>query len=218
MAKTKMKLKDKIYNGIYEDIIKGEYSVDDIITEKELIEKYNVSKSPIREALIELCNDKVLRSIPRKGYHISRIMPKEIVDATEMREIIELKAFDYIKNNLNENIIKKLKEYNLETKRIVDQNDVLKHWHRNIGFHLLLCSFYNNDWMSETLESILNFFTRAAPQYYSKIWEENNEESNFNDNSHHLFIMNLEKRNFDECEEILKKDIELMKNNLFNGG
>src|SRR6056297_2096986 len=208
MANNIKKLKDKVYENVYSDIIRGKYSVEDIITEKELIKKHNVSKSPVREALIELCNDKVLKSIPRMGYQITRVMPKELRDALELREMIELKVFESIKNSLDQDMINKLKEYNAETQKIKSDHDVLIHWNRNIGFHLLLCSFYNNSWMYDTLKSILNFFTRSAPQYYAKIWDKDNEVKELYDNSHKLFIQNLEDENFNKCEEILKKDIE----------
>ena len=65
-----IKLKDQIYENILNEIIDGNYRQNDIITERELIEKYGVSKSPVREALVELCNEKILESRPRMGYQI----------------------------------------------------------------------------------------------------------------------------------------------------
>ena len=38
----------------------GEYRPNDILTENQMIEKFGVSKSPVREALVELCKDGVL--------------------------------------------------------------------------------------------------------------------------------------------------------------
>ena len=54
-----IKLKDQIYDKVLNEITEGYYQQNQIITERELIEKYGVSKSPVREALIELCNEKV---------------------------------------------------------------------------------------------------------------------------------------------------------------
>ncbi len=49
---NKENLKKKVYDHIMEAIIQGEYSPDDILSESMLTEKYNVSKSPVREALV----------------------------------------------------------------------------------------------------------------------------------------------------------------------
>lgn len=58
-----IKLKDKIYDKVLNEITEGYYQQNQIITERELIEKYGVSKSPVREALIELCNEKCWKAV-----------------------------------------------------------------------------------------------------------------------------------------------------------
>lgn len=44
-------LKERVYRGIYEAVTNGEYRPNDILTENQMIEKFGVSKSPVREAL-----------------------------------------------------------------------------------------------------------------------------------------------------------------------
>ncbi|MEA4912892.1 MAG: GntR family transcriptional regulator, partial [Oscillospiraceae bacterium] len=85
-------LKDMVYHKIIELIISGELRCDDIITENQMIERFSVSKSPVREALIQLCYEEVLRSIPRCGYQIVQITPKNIRDLVELRCILELSS------------------------------------------------------------------------------------------------------------------------------
>lgn len=87
-----LKLKDQVYEKILDEITEGKYQQNDIITERELIEKYGVSKSPVREALIELCKEDVLESRPRMGYQIRPISIKEISDIVELRIILETAA------------------------------------------------------------------------------------------------------------------------------
>ena len=72
MKKEKQSLKSIVYQETLDGIIRGEYKAGQIINEQELVQKFGYSKSPIREALIALCNDEILRSIPRYGYEIIR--------------------------------------------------------------------------------------------------------------------------------------------------
>ena len=67
---TAPNLKQTVYNAIMEDIFSCTYLPGDIINEKSLIEKYECSKSPVRDALQALCAEHVLRSIPRYGYEV----------------------------------------------------------------------------------------------------------------------------------------------------
>ena len=73
-------LKERVYRGIYEAVTNGEYRPNDILTENQMIEKFGVSKSPVREALVELCKDGVLINIPRMGYQVRAVTLKEIMN------------------------------------------------------------------------------------------------------------------------------------------
>ena len=53
-------LRNDINNCIYES---GQF-----VTEAEISQKFNVSKTPAREALNYLCQEGLLDKIPRKGY------------------------------------------------------------------------------------------------------------------------------------------------------
>ena len=82
-------IKSRIVEAVIQDIIDGRYSSNDIITEKELIERFNVSKSPVRDALIELCANEVLKNIPRYGYQIVHIGREKMHEMMEFRFILE---------------------------------------------------------------------------------------------------------------------------------
>lgn len=77
--KDERKFEGKSVSGIYDDVTNGIYK-NDILTESRLIEQYNVSKSPVREALIELCKDGILKNIPRMGYQVMPVTLKEVID------------------------------------------------------------------------------------------------------------------------------------------
>ena len=84
MALAKTTLKEQVYTNIMNDILEGYFPMDEFLTEKQLIERYEMSKAPIREALVELCNEHILKSIPRLGYQIVPVTEKEIADAIEL--------------------------------------------------------------------------------------------------------------------------------------
>ena len=70
-------------------IITGELKQGQSIIEKDLIDKFKVSRTPIREALKLLDIDKWIISNPRKGYSASTITFKEVKDLFQTRYEIE---------------------------------------------------------------------------------------------------------------------------------
>ncbi|WP_273321029.1 GntR family transcriptional regulator [Vallitalea guaymasensis] len=213
MAKDIKSIKDKVYELIFQDIIRGEYPVNTIISERMLIEKYQVSKSPIREALVELCKENILNSIPRLGYQVVQITPKELHDVLELRVVVELAAFRKTKAWINDDVINKLEQHINQTIEMIDQHDIIEHWKRNMDFHLLLCSYSNNQWMYNTLESILKFCSRGATQYYFDTWQNRENMGRANAETHIKLLKALKDKDYNLCEQILIKDVSSMKDN-----
>ena len=165
--KPKNTLKDKMYHAIFTSIIKGEYQPETIITEKILVEKYSMSKSPIREALIELCNEGVLRSIPRYGYEVIRITEYDIQEIQNYRIILECGSLNTYWHLINPTTISKL----LDIKTCQLEYDVLEHWKRNTDFHLELVACYGNRFLYKSLLDALRFQARAYAQFYWNHWQ-----------------------------------------------
>ena len=61
-------IKELVYEGILNDIIQGVYPANSILNERTLVEKYGVSKTPVREALVQLCGEGILKNIPRYAH------------------------------------------------------------------------------------------------------------------------------------------------------
>ena len=56
-----------VYEKIRDDVVKLRLRTDELLNEKDLAEQYNVSKTPVREALAMLVQDGYLKKIPRVG-------------------------------------------------------------------------------------------------------------------------------------------------------
>ncbi|MGL4485267.1 MAG: GntR family transcriptional regulator [Anaerovoracaceae bacterium] len=75
-AITKETLLQKIHNS--------EFGKDEIITESNICELMNISRTPAREALIQLTTSGVLQRVPRKGYKIVEFDEKRKLDLYEI--------------------------------------------------------------------------------------------------------------------------------------
>jgi len=204
----KKSLKDEIRSKIIIEIISGNFTVDSVITEKKLIEMFNVSKSPVREALVELCNEKVLVSMPRYGYRVIQLDTKSIADAIEMREMLEMTAFAKTIPHLTEEKIDILRKHNAEHDQQRISTDVWTHWEYNNKFHLLLIGFADNALMLDMLEKTLGILSRAYAQYYWNRW--GNLISSMDIDSHSSILACLERKDYEAAALKLREDIWFM--------
>lgn len=206
---TEGKKKENVYNAVFADIIRKEYDTDSIITEKSLIEKYQVSKSPIREALLQLCNDGILVSLPRIGYKIKPVSMKDLSDASTLRILIETTALELVFDRITEAHIKALEALIEEGRSLLTVRDVYQHWQLNRRFHLTLCSFANNNAFTQTLDTLMITCFRGISGYYEDSW---NMNQNKGDMKYHLQLIEaIRNRNLQKSKEILKADISDLK-------
>ena len=71
----KVSVKDRVYEEVLAHILNGDYPANTILNEKDLMEKYSASKTTVREVLVQLCSQGILKNIPRYGYQLEIIHP-----------------------------------------------------------------------------------------------------------------------------------------------
>ncbi len=62
------------------------------LREQELAAKFEVSKSPVREALQDLVRDGLVMVMPRQGYRVSPVSMADAHDMFALRQVLELAA------------------------------------------------------------------------------------------------------------------------------
>lgn len=80
----------KIYRLIREEIIDLNLAPGLSISEKEISQKFNVSRTPVREAFVRLAQEGLLKIYPRKGTFVSLIDLSSVEEACFMREYLEI--------------------------------------------------------------------------------------------------------------------------------
>lgn len=80
---------EQAYENIKNAIITNELSANAVLMERELCTKLQISRTPIRNALIRLEKEGFVESIPNKGMFVSEIRLKDVVEIYEFREALD---------------------------------------------------------------------------------------------------------------------------------
>ena len=207
MVSTKKgSLKNLVYQKTMDLIISSEFRAGEIITENQLIEKFQVSKSPVREALIQLCCENALRSIPRCGYQVVQISAKDIHDLTELRLYLELSSLHKIADLLDKETLTQLQTLTDATE-LINEADKWATWNDNRRFHLALAEVAGNNQVVAVLENVLATCTRA----YAQIHEKNRDAiaKSGSEHYHMRIVKALENHDINVAHECLRNDIRV---------
>lgn len=150
MAFKTNSLADQVFEKLENDIVFGIYPRGEILTELKLAEQLGVSRTPIREALRRLTQERLLEDTP-KGSLVVGITKEDLLDIMSVRLQIE----GLVARRATSNITK---EGLLELQHILDLQDFYysKGDIDNIrtmddSFHILLCKHCGSTVLEDTL-------------------------------------------------------------------
>lgn len=196
-------LKEMVYNAVLQEIISGKYQSGDILNEKKLIEQYQVSKSPVRDALIALCADDVIRSIPRYGYEVIRLTHRDIYEMLQYREFLESNILKAGYQRIGGKEIEVLRALNKNCQR--DDVNPIQHWRYNMDFHVKLMEFCGNSFITMNVRRCMSRLLRAYSQLY---WNERVDCLLSYDTKHHeLIIADLVRRDPEALANDIREDL-----------
>lgn len=208
-------LKSRIYDQILKMILHNEVPMDELLVETRLMEKFHVSRAPIREALIELCNDNILKNIPRAGYQIVRISEKEMRDAFQLRQILELEGLRMGWKRIGEEELSELEALARESDRArldgIRSDTLAPKMKLNTQFHLRINRLSGNELMTRVLQDTINLLMRGLAQIMSR-----ENEMPLPERTHHMAIVEaIRSGNLEEALRELRSDIVDQEKNMW---
>jgi DNA-binding GntR family transcriptional regulator len=82
-------VRDRVFQCLRADIISCRLLPGTELTEKNLAARFEVSKSPVRDALHRLEVERLVSVLPRRGYQITPISVRDAQELRELRSVVE---------------------------------------------------------------------------------------------------------------------------------
>lgn len=82
-------LTEKAYQCIKDGIVRSEIEEGVFLSEKEIMRRYQIGRTPFREACNRLHHEHLLEVVPRRGYLVSQMSLQEVRDLFEVRVLVE---------------------------------------------------------------------------------------------------------------------------------
>ena len=163
---------------IQEDILTGEMPAGRKIIEKQLCEKYGVSRTPLREALKQLEADGLVEYILNRGYFVRGLSDQDFEDMFDLRKAYEIQAVKWAIERISEEEMDRLEETFEFMEFYSMRNDIEKMLVINAGFHQLIYEASRNRMLQKLLTSFQTYLKYKNPEvvygenYLSVILEE----------------------------------------------
>lgn len=85
-------LKELVVEELRQRIIDGRMRLGAGLSENALAAELGISKTPVREALLQLKLEGLVEVQPQRGTYVFRLAPEQVIMISELREILEIAA------------------------------------------------------------------------------------------------------------------------------
>lgn len=146
-------LADQVFMKLENDIINGTYPRGEILTELKLVEQLGVSRTPIREALRRLEQERLIAE-SGKGSVVLGITEEDLEDIMNIRERIEGLSSYYAAKNATDDELDELKHI-IELQEFYFSKRDLEHMHQvDDRFHNMICRLSKRTVLKDTLSPL----------------------------------------------------------------
>lgn len=139
-----MRISEEIAKQLRDEIISGVYKPRERLIEAELSKKYNVSRTPIREAIKQLELAGLIKVEPYHGAMIAEIDPEEIRDIYEVRCALEGTATYMATARMTPEVLILLEQSILKMEQYAKEKQNLLYTEENERFHWLIYNHCGN--------------------------------------------------------------------------
>jgi len=144
-----MKISEQLRESIEEQIASGELAPGSTLDEATLVERYGVSRTPVREALIQLATEGLIEMRPRRGAVVTSIGPGRLLEMFEVMGELEAMCGRLAARRMTERERAELMAAHEACRAARDAGDTDGYFYCNDRFHAAIYSGSHNAFLHE---------------------------------------------------------------------
>lgn len=196
-------LKDHVYHYIAKQIRKGNLIPGKKINENKISEELNISRTPVREALIQLSSEGLLENVPRKGFTIKHLNEDEAKEIYLILGVMDGLALSLSCPLMTEREIRDMEFYIASMDLAIETQNYAMYQKLQEDFHEVYLSLCPNKSLVNLLRQLKKKFLKESysvgtEQGLKEVFRETNDE-------HRVILGLIKEQNTVELERYLRE-------------
>lgn len=204
-------LREKVYNYLRQELAHGDLRYESFIDQDKICKKLNISRAPLRDALIQLEAERFVHILPRRGVQIKKLSLKDIKDSYGVLSAVESYVVASEFHKFKARHIKRLEDLNRELHSMLDSKQYDKYYRLNLAFHDVFLSLSDNSLVRDIVYPLKQRLYDFPRMQYDREWELINLDE------HQRFIQSIKTGNRDAAVAVIRYqhwDFKLHKDNI----
>lgn len=196
-------LSDRVYQLLRLSIEQRDLDAGTRLVDSEIAARYNVSRTPVREAINRLSAEGLVTIIPRRGAFVVGLSPKDIADLYSVREVLEVLAVQSAVPLLTDADIDYLDSLIQQSRSAVKKKDYSRYFEIDRQFHDFIVEKSDNGRLIE-LYSLIDSSIQVSRWLHC----DNDERMEGSIKEHQLIVAELKQRNVEQAAVLLSQHIK----------
>jgi DNA-binding GntR family transcriptional regulator len=177
-------LKEQVYEYLRIQLETGEIRPGSVINIEKTSTQLGVSRTPLRDALLQLEMEGFVSIIPRKGVVVKHLTLESIKESYGIIGALESTALLSVFDKINTPLIRKMQKLNSDMVQSIDRDNFNLYYRKNLEFHSIFLNLCTN-------KSLVKIVTNLKKRLYDFPRQEG-------------FVKQWEKTSIQEHEELVR--------------
>lgn len=179
-------MRARVTEGLRAAIVTGELEPGHVYSAPRLGARFGVSATPVREAMLDLVKEGLVRTVRNKGFEVLAPSPVALHDILEIRLLLEVPIVERLaRRGVREADLANLSPLAEQTVRAAEDLNVMNHVAGDLQFHLALLDLWGNNELTETVRA---FRSRSR---LAGLWVEENHAAMLVSAHEHVALVEL---------------------------
>lgn len=167
-------LREQVYEFLRGELHKGNLAPGASINLTQVSESLGISKTPLRDALIQLESEGFVTISPRRGVFVNRLSPDDIKHCYEIIGALEAAVLVSVFDKLRSECLQEMKRLNEEIVAALTREDYDAYYQLNIQFHHVFVDVSENELLKRIILPMKQRLYDFPQRGYIRKWEEQN--------------------------------------------
>ncbi|MFC1659911.1 GntR family transcriptional regulator [Gemmatimonadota bacterium] len=167
-------LREQVYEYFRDEMQKGNLAPGSAINLNAISEELGVSKTPLRDALIQLESEGFVSILPRRGVMVRKLTLDEVRNFYEIIGALEALVVRNVFQGIGPDEIRRMRELNHVQQASFSQGDHDQYYQKNLEFHEVFIRLSPNETLSKLIWPMKRRLYDFPRHTYVSEWERRN--------------------------------------------
>ena len=167
-------LREQIYLYLRDGLQTGQLAPGATLNLNEISTRLGISKTPLRDALIQLEAEGFVTILPRRGVMVNKLTLADVRDYYEILGALEASVVLDVFQRITPDHIDRMKQLNREQKAALEREDYENYYRLNLEFHGVFLDLCGNRTLMRLITPLKQRLYDFPRHRYSVDWEKSN--------------------------------------------